>query len=48
MQSPKRVMKINRTVFLDEDRAMENIQKHNICTNVPSLQTFRSYLLNFF
>jgi hypothetical protein len=23
---------------------MHNIQKHNICTNVPSSQTFRSYL----
>jgi hypothetical protein len=22
-------------VFLDKDRAMENVQKHNICTNVP-------------
>jgi hypothetical protein len=32
--------KINRTVFLDKD----NVQKHNICTNVPSSQTFRPYL----
>jgi hypothetical protein len=23
---------------------MDNVQKHNICTNVPSPQTFRSYL----
>jgi ribosome modulation factor len=22
---------------------MDNVQKHNICTNVPSSQTFRSY-----
>jgi hypothetical protein len=22
---------INRTVFLDKDRTMENVQKHNIC-----------------
>jgi hypothetical protein len=32
-------------VFLDKDRTMDNVQKHNICTNVPSSQTFRSYLL---
>jgi hypothetical protein len=36
--------KINRTVFLDKARTMDNAQKHNICTNVPSSQTFRSYL----
>jgi hypothetical protein len=24
---------------------MHYVQKHNICTNVPSSQTFRSYLL---
>jgi hypothetical protein len=35
---------INRKAFLDEDRTMDNVQKHNICTNVPSSQTFRSYL----
>jgi hypothetical protein len=23
---------------------MDNVQKHNICTYVPSSQTFRSYL----
>jgi hypothetical protein len=23
---------------------VDNVQKHNICTNVPSSQTFRSYL----
>jgi hypothetical protein len=28
--------KINRTVFLDKDRTMDSVQKHNICTNVPS------------
>jgi hypothetical protein len=31
--------KIKRTVFLDKDRTMDNIQKYNICTNVPSAQT---------
>jgi hypothetical protein len=35
--------KINRTVFLYKDRTMDNVQKHNSCTNVPSSQTFRSY-----
>jgi hypothetical protein len=35
--------KINKTVFLDKDRMMENVQKYNICTNVPLSQTFRSY-----
>jgi hypothetical protein len=34
--------KINRTVFLDKERTMDNVQKHNICTNVPSSQTFTS------
>jgi hypothetical protein len=24
---------------------MANVQKHNSCTNVPSSQTFRSYIL---
>jgi hypothetical protein len=36
--------KLNRTVFLDKDRTMDNVQQHNICTNVPLSQTFRSYL----
>jgi hypothetical protein len=31
-------------VFLDKDRMMENVQKCNICTNVPLSQTFRPYL----
>jgi hypothetical protein len=25
---------------------MDNVQKHHICINVPSSQTFRSYLVN--
>jgi hypothetical protein len=33
-------LKINRTVL---DKTMDNVKKHNICTNVPSSQTFRSY-----
>jgi hypothetical protein len=30
--------------FLDKDKTMDNIQKRNICTNVPSSQAFRSCL----
>jgi hypothetical protein len=26
----------NRTMFLDKNRTMDNVQKHNICANVPS------------
>jgi hypothetical protein len=29
---------------LDKNRAMNNVQKHNSCTNVSSSQTSRSYL----
>jgi hypothetical protein len=29
---------------LDKSRTMGHVQKHNICTNVISSQTFRSYL----
>jgi hypothetical protein len=35
---------IKRAVFLDENWTMDNVQKHNICTNVLSPQTFRSYV----
>jgi hypothetical protein len=37
---------IHRTVFSGEDRTMDNVQQNNICINVPSLQTFRSYSFN--
>jgi hypothetical protein len=37
--------KINSVVFLDKDRAMDNVQQHNICTNVSSSQTSRFYTL---
>jgi hypothetical protein len=44
MQSPKRcVLKYQEDGALDENRTMDNVQKHNICTNVPSSQTFRPY-----
>jgi hypothetical protein len=35
---------INRMLFLDKNRTMDNVQNRNICTNVPSSQTFISYL----
>jgi hypothetical protein len=31
--------KINRTVFFDKDRTMDNVQKHNICTNKCNFAT---------
>jgi hypothetical protein len=34
--------KIHRTDF-DKDKMMDNVQKHNICTKVPTSQTLRSY-----
>jgi hypothetical protein len=36
--------KINRTVFLDNDRTMDNVQKHNNCTDVQLSQNFISYI----
>jgi hypothetical protein len=36
-------LNINTTVILDKNRTMDNVQKHNICINVPSSQTFRSH-----
>jgi hypothetical protein len=32
------------TVLLDKERKMDNAQKNNICTNVQSPQTFKSYV----
>jgi hypothetical protein len=40
--------KINRTVFLDKDRTMENVQKRNIYTNIPSSENFRAYYVDEF
>jgi hypothetical protein len=28
----------------DKDSTMDNVQKHNICINVPLSQTFKSYI----
>jgi hypothetical protein len=43
IQCPKRcVLKYKQDDVLDENRTMDNVQKYNICTNVPSSQTFRS------
>jgi hypothetical protein len=35
---------LRNAVFLNKNRTMDNVQKHNICINVSSSQTFRSYL----
>jgi hypothetical protein len=44
IQSPKRcVLKYKQDGFLDKIRAMDNAQGLNICTNVPTLQAFRTY-----
>jgi hypothetical protein len=37
------VLKYKQDVVLDKNSIMDNSQKHHICTNVPSSQTFRSY-----
>jgi hypothetical protein len=34
--------KMNRMVFLDKDRTVDNVQKRSICFNVPSPQSFSS------
>jgi hypothetical protein len=45
MQSPKRsILKNKQGRFLDRDKTMVNVQKHNTCTDVPSSQTFGSYI----
>jgi hypothetical protein len=38
------VLKNKQDGVLDKDKTTENVQIHNICTNVPSSQNFRSYL----
>jgi hypothetical protein len=43
IQSPKVVFCEKRMVFLDKYGTMDNVQKYNIYTNVPSSETFRSY-----
>jgi hypothetical protein len=49
IQSPKRcVLKEKQDDILDKDKTMNNVQKRNICTNVPSSETFRSYLVRSF
>jgi hypothetical protein len=30
--------------ILNKDETMDNVQEYNICTNLPSSQTLRSYL----
>jgi hypothetical protein len=38
------VLKHTQDDILDKDETMDNVQERNICTNLPSSQTFRSYL----
>jgi hypothetical protein len=45
LSSKSCVLKYKQDAVLDENRIMDNVQKHNICTNVPSPETFRSYQL---
>jgi hypothetical protein len=43
----KMLTKYNVSVYfvniLDKDKTMDNVQEYNICTNLPSSQTLRSY-----
>jgi hypothetical protein len=34
--------------FLKMDKTMDNVQKHNTCNNIPSSQTFKSYVSDSF
>jgi hypothetical protein len=36
---------LRNIVFLNKNRTMDDFQRH-ICINVPSSETFRSYLVN--
>jgi hypothetical protein len=45
MQSPKYVLIYKQDGALDKNRTIYNVQEHNICTNVPSSQNFRSHQL---
>jgi hypothetical protein len=40
----ERLNLVSETFVLDKDKTMDSVQERNICTNVPSSQTFRSYL----
>jgi hypothetical protein len=44
------VRKISETLcfvnILDKDETMDNVQEHNMCTNLPSSQTLRLYLIS--
>jgi hypothetical protein len=31
-------------IYLDKNRTLDNVQKHDTCINVPLSQTFRSYV----
>jgi hypothetical protein len=38
---------IDRAIVEDENRIIDNVQKHNIWINVPLSQTFRSNLISY-
>jgi hypothetical protein len=35
---------VSEMLFLNKNRTMDDVHKRNICINVPSSQTFTSYL----
>jgi hypothetical protein len=41
---PVYISKYKQDDVLDKNRVMDNVQKRNICTSVPSSQTSRSFL----
>jgi hypothetical protein len=44
IQFPKHcVLEDKQDNLSDKDKTIDNVQKRNICTNVPLLQTFRSF-----
>jgi hypothetical protein len=38
------VLKYKQDGVLDKNRMLDNVQKHNVCTNGPSSKNFRSYV----
>jgi hypothetical protein len=39
--------RLRNVVFWNINRKMDNVQKHNVCINVPWSQMFRSYCTQF-
>jgi hypothetical protein len=38
---------LRNLAFLNKNKMMDNVQKHNICINITSSLTFRSYLFSY-